>query len=146
MNVTLTDQLYDNGILLGALLQITGLSIYEVQAIIRGEIILEQKNDNIKALIMEGSKFRKSFASKLFSNNIKIEELNKIFSTNYSSADFFSQMYNPGFYLNQINFSIKDNNSVRSKLVELFRNTYKFNDNQIAELLEISATTVQKIK
>lgn len=145
MNTNLSDQIYDNGILLGALLKITGLSIYEVQCIIKGDLILKSKNDYIKSLIMEGAEWRKLFCLKSFINNITIEDLNEAFGTMYSDVDYKSNIRNPNFYLNQFNFSLKDSNLIRKKLANILKNKYSFSQNQIADILDISPTTVGKI-
>ena len=40
-NMNSSEQLYDSALLLGALLQITGLSISELQLIIQGQLLLD---------------------------------------------------------------------------------------------------------
>lgn len=140
-----TDQIYDNGILLGALLQITGLSIWEVQSILRGDIRLKTTGKNIRSLIIDGAELKQSFTIKTLEHGISIEDLNSAFSTNITDDEYKSNIYNPNFLFNGFNFSLKSSTKIRQNLVKIFKEKYNFSNQKTADLLDISATTVAKI-
>lgn len=144
INNNTTDQIYENGILLGALLQITGLSIYEVQAIIRGEMVLKTSGKDIRNLIIEGFEFKQPFCVKINQYGISLEDLNSIFNCQITQEVYNQNISNLKFYFNQWNFSAKISLSTRINLVNLFKEKYNLNNNQIAKILDISPTTVQK--
>lgn len=152
MNHNATEQIYDNGLLLGALLRITGLNIFEVQSIIQGNLILSNKHDNVKSLLLEGAEWKTTFCSRLLNEtmamdiNIVLNDLNNIFRTGWSINELNTGIYNFGFYFNSFNFSLSNTFETREKLIELFKsNQYNFADNKIAKILDISPTTVGKI-
>lgn len=144
MNTNATDQLYDNGVLLGALLRITGLSVFDVQAIIQGNLILKNKHDNVRALILEECEWRSWFSLKIQKNGIKLDDIRNIFGLDFSEAEFNNNLFNHNFFLNQINFSLKEFQPQRKKMIKLLKDNYKFSNNQIASFLDISASTVGK--
>ena len=152
MNHNTTEQIYDNGVLLGALLRITGLSIFEVQSIIQGNLILGNKYDNIRSLLLEGAEWKTTFCLRLLNEtmptdiNTILSDLNNIFKSNFGLNEFNSGVLNSGFYFNSINFSLSNTFEIREKFIALFKSDkYHFTDNKIAKILEISPTTVGKI-
>lgn len=145
INNNKTDQIYDSGILLGALLQITGLSIWEVQSIISGDIRLNTTGKNIRSLIIDDADLRQSFTSKAIKYGISIKDLNKVFESNINDIDYRSNAHHPDFLFNDYNFSLKGTAKIRQNLVKLLNEKYNFTNNQTALLLDISAITVAKI-
>lgn len=140
-----TDQIYDNGILLGALLQITGLSIWEVQSIISGDIRLNTTGKNIRSLIIDDAELRQSFTTKAIECGISIKDLNEVFDSNIDEIEYKSSGHLPNFLFNNYNFSLKGAVKIRQNLVKLLNEKYHFTNNQTALLLDISASTVAKI-
>lgn len=149
MNYNLSDQAYDNGILLGALLRITGLSISEVQAIIQGNLMLKNKHDNLRTLILEGSEWKTTFCYRLIKEipdrNMVLNDLNNIFNTKFEENEFNNYIYNFMFYFNNFNFSLGYTTEIKEKLIGLFKSEkYNLTDNKIAIILDISPSTVGK--
>lgn len=140
-----TDQMYESSLLLGALLNITGLSIIDVQNIIRGDLKLGTPSSTIRTTILENSEWRTTFCFRAKPYNITLNDLNEVFDVKISESEFNGNIYNFNFYFNTFNFSLKQTQEVRKKLVLLLRNKYNLNNNQIAVLLDVSPATIGKI-
>lgn len=145
INNNKTDQIYDNGVLLGVLLQITGLSIWEVQSIISGDIRLNTVGKNIRSLIINDADLRQFFAVRAIESGISIKVLNEAFNTSIKENEYKSNAHLPNFIFNQFNFSLKSSVKIRENLVKILNEEYRFTNNQTAILLDISPSTVAKI-
>lgn len=126
MQQNFTDQIYDSSLLLGALLRITGMTITEIQWILQGNLILDTLPSTVRATILEKSEYKTLFCRKVLSKNIDVNDLNKIFGTNYDLQMFSSNADMTNFPLNLYNFSLKDNQKYRKELCQLLKTKYNF--------------------
>ncbi|MGO5427120.1 hypothetical protein [Fusobacterium mortiferum] len=143
-NMNSSEQLYDSALLLGALLQITGLSISELQLIIQGQLLLDNSPKIIRAHILEKSSFRSTLCAKCFENNIDFSDLNEVFNSNYEISIIQQNLYNIQFHFNNYNFSLKQNFGIRRKLIQKLKTKYHFPNKKIADILDIAPATITK--
>lgn len=143
-NMNSNEQLYDSALLLGALLQITGLSISELQLIIQGQLLLDNSPKIIRAYILEKSSFKSTLCAKCYENSIALSDLNEVFDSNYETTIIQQNLYNVQFYFNSYNFSLKQSFAIRRKLIQKLKTKYHFPNKKIADILDIAPATVTK--
>lgn len=143
-NTNPNEQLYDSALLLGALLQITGLSINELQFIIQGQLLLENPPKIIRAYILEKASFKSTLCAKFLENSIDFSDLNEVFNTNYELSLIHHHLYNIQFPPKSYNFSLKQHFGIRRRLIQKLKTKYQFPNKKIADILDIAPATVTK--
>lgn len=139
---------HDPLILLGALLNLTGLTFYDVNQLLLGAWYPKQKPQNVKNYILNDADVIETFLKKASDLQINFDILVKIYNKFYDKTEtvtsFMNNIDNPTFTLNGHSFSLKKNKEIRDKLLKELFKTYDINKNQLALLFNVVPSTVSK--
>ena len=147
-----SEQVLSSEILLGAILRITGLTIVDVQNIVRGWINPTKSSTDIKNFILENAEHYTSLSEKILSYDLNINIICDCLNINssYTKEILQENIYNPNFILNSLTFLPKHMKEKREKLILLLSDPKKcgkkLSTKDIAFLLNITPNLVYQAK
>lgn len=132
---------YDDRILLGVLLNTIGLTLDEVQDIASGRVSIETDPWKIKELIFEGAEANNTLVRKILKYGLTLDEIGELFG-DITSDKIEENIDNIYFFANSIDFTLKINKRLRRKIGKVLYEEHSFSLNQIANLLNVSTSTI----
>lgn len=135
--------MYTESFKLGYLLNKLGLTPIDLEKIMNGSIIINQKPEDIREAILLNCDLKITFLRSMVNMGVDPYELGRVLNTDPNLL--IGNVDNFGFWVNNLDFRVKINVNLRREFIK-FLMTKNISLNSIASILDIAVSTIQNDK